>query len=262
MAALFVIAGHGAGDPGACANGFQEAERVRALARRVKELGGDGVMLGDESRNYYADGGISSLGLPRGTQLLELHMDSAGGGARGGHVIINGNYSADAYDEALAAMIAGILPGRSRSLVGRTDLANPARAAAAGYGYRLMECGFITSAADVGIFNDRMDDIAAGILAAFGIDAEGWSDMATKEEIAEAVWGHDINGHGAGERLYLCNKMDYDKSDPTGRGVELTTHDHVKHIAKAVAELSEAVAALSAKVGALGAGEPGEEAPL
>ena len=46
MAHLFVIAGHGAGDPGACANGFSEAERVRALATRIKALGGDRVTLG------------------------------------------------------------------------------------------------------------------------------------------------------------------------------------------------------------------------
>ena len=37
MPRLYVIAGHGAGDPGACANGATEAERVRALARRMKE---------------------------------------------------------------------------------------------------------------------------------------------------------------------------------------------------------------------------------
>lgn len=35
MAHIFVIAGHGAGDPGACGNGYQEAERVRALAARI-----------------------------------------------------------------------------------------------------------------------------------------------------------------------------------------------------------------------------------
>lgn len=43
MAKLFVIAGHGAGDPGACGNGYSEAERVRALAQRIKTLGGNNV---------------------------------------------------------------------------------------------------------------------------------------------------------------------------------------------------------------------------
>lgn len=170
MAKLFVIAGHGAGDPGACANGYQEAERVRALAKRVKELGGDSVMLGDVNRNYYADNGISSLGISTDYKLLELHLDSASGSARGGHVIINGNYAADEWDEALASMIASMFPGRSRAIVGRTDLANPSRAAARGYNYRLLECCFISSAEDMAVFNERIDDLARGILGAFGIE--------------------------------------------------------------------------------------------
>ena len=50
MAKLFIIAGHGAGDPGAVGNGYNEAERVRALANRIKVLGGNNVMLGDTNR--------------------------------------------------------------------------------------------------------------------------------------------------------------------------------------------------------------------
>ena len=46
MAKLFVICGHGAGDPGCCAGGYTEAERVRALGQRIKELGGSEVELG------------------------------------------------------------------------------------------------------------------------------------------------------------------------------------------------------------------------
>lgn len=173
MTKLFVFAGHGAGDPGACANGYSEAERVRVLAKRVAELGGSSVMLGDVNRDYYADGGINTLSISTDYQLLELHMDSATAGARGGHVIINGNYSADEYDNALAKMISTILPGRSKIVVGRTDLANPNRAAARGYSYRLMECGFITDPNDVAIFNANIDNIAHGILAAFGIESSG-----------------------------------------------------------------------------------------
>ena len=169
---LFIIAGHGAGDPGATGNGYTEAERVRALVARIGALGGSNVTIADTSRNWYADNGISSLNIPKDYQIIELHMDSASASARGGHVIINGKYKADQYDNALAKMISGILPGRSQIVVGRTDLANPKRAAAKGYPYRLMECGFITNATDVSIFNSRMDDIAKGILASFGLSAK------------------------------------------------------------------------------------------
>lgn len=167
---LFVIPGHGAGDPGACGHGYSEAERVRALAKRIKALGGSSVMLADFSRNYYEDNGISKLNLPSDYQIVELHMDSGPSSARGGHVIIQaGVGGADKYDKALAGAIAKIFPGRSESLVERDDLANPARAAAKGYGYRLVENGFISNASDVRTFNSRIDDIARAYLAAFGI---------------------------------------------------------------------------------------------
>lgn len=168
---LLVICGHGAGDPGACANGYTEAERVRVLGQRIKELGGDNVILGDINRDYYADNGISYLDLPSDTQIVELHMDSASPSARGGHVIIMEGLDADEYDVALADFIGGILPGRARTLVYRGDLANPARANARGYGYRLIENGFISSEEDLYIFNNNIDALAKGILSCFGFGA-------------------------------------------------------------------------------------------
>lgn len=178
MARIFIIAGHGAGDCGAVGNGYTEAERVRALANRIKELGGDSVMLGDTSRNWYADNGISSLTIPKDYQIVELHMDSGVYTARGGHVIIQeGIGGADQYDNALAAYISTAFPGRAEKIKERSDLANPGRAAAKGYGYRLIECGFITNATDVKIFNDDLDKHAAGILAAFGIKVAGTSTV-------------------------------------------------------------------------------------
>ena len=173
MARVFIIAGHGAGDSGAVGNGYTEAERVRALANRIKTLSGDDVMLGDTSRNWYADNGISRLTIPKDYQIAELHMDSGVYTARGGHVIIQaGIGGADQYDNALAAYISTAFPGRASKIVERSDLANPGRAAAMGYGYRLIECGFISNATDVKIFNDDLDKHAAGILAAFGINAK------------------------------------------------------------------------------------------
>lgn len=216
MAKLYVICGHGAGDPGACANGYSEAERVRALGARIKALGGDSVVLLDTSRNWYADAGINSLSVPSGSWLIELHMDSASASAKGGHVIINGNFSADDYDKALAAFISGMFPGRSNTIVGRTDLANPNRAANRGINYRLLECCFITNSGDLSKFNSSLDAVAKGILAAFGIgasvgkpewvkDDKGWwyrhadgSWPANQWEQIEGVWyWFDASGYAA-----------------------------------------------------------------
>ena len=173
MTKLFVIPGHGAGDSGACGHGFEESERVRALAQRIKELGGDNVILADFGRNYYADNGISWLDLPADVPIVELHMDGVDNpSAHGAHVIILvGIGGADEYDKALAASISSILPGRADSIVERGDLANPRRAYNRGYNYRLVENGFISNAGDVETFNSRIDDIARCYLDAFGISA-------------------------------------------------------------------------------------------
>lgn len=181
MAHIFIIAGHGDGDPGASGNGYKEYERVRALAKKIKAYGGNNVTVGDTSRDWYKDNLISSLNISKDWQIVELHMDGASASsARGGHVIINSAYNPDKYDKALAEFISDILPGRSSTIVKRSDLANPKRAAAKGYPYRLLECGFITNAQDVKIFNGQMDDIAKGILSVFGIKASGSAAATSK----------------------------------------------------------------------------------
>ena len=200
MAKLYVIAGHGAGDPGACGNGYQEAERVRALASRMKALGGSNVEVLDTSRNWYADNGISKLSIPSDAFLVELHMDSATASARGGHVIIYGGYDADDYDKALAKFISGYFPGRSTTISKRTDLANPNRAAQRGINYRLLETCFISNASDISKFNSNIDEVAKGILGAFGISVTTTTNTSTskkdevlsmdKKELATTIWGY------------------------------------------------------------------------
>lgn len=169
MAHVFLICGHGAGDSGAVGYGYQEQERVRTLGARIKALGGDYVTLADTSKNWYKTAGINTLTIPKDWQILELHMDSGAASAHGGHVIIKKGYTADKYDNALAKMLKEIIPGRSNMIAGRSDLANVNRAASKGYGYRLVEFGFISNKNDVKIFNSRMDDIAEGVLKAFDI---------------------------------------------------------------------------------------------
>ena len=198
MAHLFLICGHGAGDSGAVGNGYQEQERVRALGKKIKELGGDYVTLGDISKNWYKTAGINTLTIPKDWQILELHMDSGASSARGGHVIIKQGMSADKYDKALAKMLEEMLPGRSKMIVGRNDLANVNRAASKGYGYRLVEFGFISNANDVKIFNTKMDEIAKRVLKSFDIPVK-----ETKK--IEQVSGTAKNNNQLWYRAYCQN---------------------------------------------------------
>ena len=253
---LYVIAGHGQGDPGACANGCSEAERVRALANRLVELGGGEVGCYDQSKDLYQQGGPLDLGVGKDVPCLELHMDSAGASARGGHVIVKDGLSPDAYDSALASFVAGFFPGRAQSIVGRNDLQNVNVAAQVGQNYRLLECCFVTNQDDVERFNSRTDEFARGILACFGIETE--EDMPTASEIAEAVWNFDQNGtlvrdrvQGTDAAANAARDEVTRTDDPTGRGVEMTTHEHVKWMAAKQAEMDERQRSIEEKVDAV-----------
>lgn len=187
MAKIFVICGHGAGDSGAVGNGFTEAERVRALGKRIKELGGENVELADTNRNYYADNGISKLNISKDYQICELHLDSAAPTAKGGHVIIKEGLNPDKYDTALVEFISTTFPGRSQNIVKRSDLANPKRAHNRGYSYRLIEVCFISNKDDIEKFNKNLDVIAEGILKAFDITPIKNNDFKIKIETTKAV---------------------------------------------------------------------------
>lgn len=225
MTKLIVICGHGAGDPGACGNGFEEAERVRVLGKRIKELGGNNVILEDIKRNFYKDNGISHLTHPKDYQIIELHMDSASASARGAHVIIDAGMTEDKYDKALADFLTGLLPGRSQSIVKRNNLANPARALAAGYGYRLVEVGFISNAEDVAIFNANIDTIAKGILACFDNPANAVAPQPTPaptqslDDVAQAVMRGEY-GNGSA-RVAALTSAGYDADAVQARVNEL-----------------------------------------
>lgn len=169
---LFVVAGHGQGDPGACGNGYSEAERVRTLARKIKEIGGSNVVLGDMDIDYYKQNAWSWGWIPDGAQCVELHMDSAASSASGGHVIIPAGLNSDDFDNKLADFISKMFPGRSNKIVSRSDLQNPNAAKARGINYRLLECCFISNAKDVQKFNADMDSLATGIIQAAGLSAQ------------------------------------------------------------------------------------------
>lgn len=206
---LFIIPGHGAGDPGAVGNGYKEAERVRALAQKIKDYGGDNVILADFNLNSYRSNIIGKRLVPKDCIILELHMDSTTNvTAKGGHIIINAKFKADEYDIALAKMISEMFPGRSKTIVGRTDLANIRRAAETGYNYRLMECCFISNEEDISKFNSNIDALAKNILSCFDIRVKVTVEKSSLDTIAKEVikgkWG---NGAQRKQRL---NAAGYD----------------------------------------------------
>lgn len=235
---LYLICGHGDGDSGAVGNGYREADQVRKLADRIKALGGDSVQVHPKSRNAYAEDDLRDYPIPKGAQVVELHMDHADASKRGAHVIIDGSLTADKYDTALANALAAFFPGRDNKIVRRDDLKNVNQAANRGISYRLVENGFISNKADADKFERQIDDLARIYLNSFGIEGgEDWSEMATKAEITEAVWDHKVGGKRAEDLLALIGST----TDPTGRGMNLNDHDHIKWIAATLKDLTDEI---------------------
>ena len=120
-------------------------------------------------------------------------MDSGSASAKGGHVIIKQGYNPDQYDTALASFIVSFFPGRANKIVGRANLANVNRSAAKGYNYRLLENGFISNKDDLTKFNNHLDELARGILSAFGIGALAPVQASTPVK-AEPIDGYVKSG--------------------------------------------------------------------
>lgn len=204
---LYVISGHGDGDPGACGNGYREADVVRQVSSRLKALGGDSVVELDKSVNWYASRRVNSdlKRLVGNDPVIELHTDSAGASARGGHVIIKSGFKADAYDVALADFVADFFPGRADRIVARNDLGNVNRAASNGINYRLLECCFITNQGDISKLMGEMDAFCAGVLAAFGIGAASGTGTAGWVRNATGWWWQESDGTWPANEWKLVN---------------------------------------------------------
>lgn len=187
MTRLYVICGHGHGDPGSAGGGLNEADLVRDLASEMAKIPGVEVL--DTSKNWFAQNLVNGDLKKKvgGDPVLELHMDWSGSAsARGGHVIVDADLTADRHDTALADYISKRFPGRSDKLVKRNNLANLNRAQRNGINYRLLECCFISNAGDRESFCGDLAGIASGIAGCFGLESSGSATPAPAPSPAPA----------------------------------------------------------------------------
>ena len=74
-------------------------------------------------------------------------------------------------------------------------------------------------------------------------------DMPSAQEVANAVWGHDINGHTASERLYLDNVQLFDRKDYSGRGKDgVTPIERLTYMAAKQESMQKSIDALTKTV--------------
>ena len=166
---LYLVAGHGAGDPGAIGNGYKEADVARQIvAALTTEIGSTlEVTVYDTSKDLYKSKEYSFF--PNDAEVIEVHLNSfSNANAQGTEILIKAGYLPDTLDTALLNAMRDYFT--DRGIKYRRDLANMNYFAEKGIGYRLIEVCFISNTNDMvilmGKFNEFIANMANKIIKA------------------------------------------------------------------------------------------------
>lgn len=178
---LLLIAGHGAGDPGAVWNGRREADETRRLAADLQRaLGGRcTVARYPEDRNAYSDYQSGNLtGTAQFSQydaVLELHFNACADGTDGKLKGAEAYVTTTETDTALASALCKALEslGFPNRGVKRKNWAVIAAARRQGVPAVLLEVCFLDDGDDMALYDRRYDEVAAA-LADAAVKALGW----------------------------------------------------------------------------------------
>lgn len=178
---LLLIAGHGAGDPGAVWNGRREADETRRLAADLQRAlaGRCTVARYPEDRNAYSDYQSGNLtGTAQFSQydaVLELHFNACAAGTDGKLKGVEAYVTTTETDTALASALCGALEalGFPNRGVKRKNWAVIAAARRQGVPAVLLEVCFLDDGDDMALYDRRYDEVAAA-LADAAAKALGW----------------------------------------------------------------------------------------
>lgn len=165
---ILLIAGHGAGDPGACSNYGVEATETRRVVNMLKsQFGGYGVEVDiyPIGRNAYEDvkNGWVQVNFSNYDYVLEIHFNSAGNiSATGTEIWVTPSESGIKVEQLIVNKIASL--GYINRGVKREDFAVIRSAKNKGVSSALIEICFISNQGDMEIYNKKFDDICKAIV--------------------------------------------------------------------------------------------------
>ena len=172
---ILIICGHGAGDPGAVGNGYQEAALVREIAPTLKELLSDyaEVTLFKPNQNMYQylkTG--NTFNFKEFDYVLELHFNAFNGKAYGTEILVHNTEKGTSVEQMIVDNIAK-LGFTNRGVKKRSDLQNMNVCKRQGVSYALLETCFVDNFNDISLYNSKKYDIikaiASGIVEGFGL---------------------------------------------------------------------------------------------
>lgn len=179
---ILLICGHGAGDPGAVGNGCKEADLVREIAPKLKNILSDyaEVTLFDPNKNMYKYLKSTSFNFKNFDYVFELHFnacvnDKNGDGNTTGTEILVHNLEKGTSVEELIVNNISKLGFKNRGVKRRVDLQNMNICKKTqGVSYALLETCFIDDFDDMHLYNQKKCDIieaiAKGIIEGFGLN--------------------------------------------------------------------------------------------
>ncbi|HAR6167696.1 TPA: CHAP domain-containing protein [Staphylococcus pseudintermedius] len=203
---IVLVAGHGYNDPGAVGNGTNERDFIRKyivpnVAKYLRTAGHDVYLYGGSTmkQDLYQDtaygqrvGNRKDYGMywiknvQKPDAIIEFHLDAAGASAKGGHVIISGQFKADSIDNTIQSVIKSNV-GQIRGVTPRNDLLNVNVSAEINVNYRLSELGFITSKKDMDYIKKNYDKYAKDIAGAIHGKPIGGAP-ASKKQAKQTTW--------------------------------------------------------------------------
>ena len=217
---ILLIAGHGAGDPGAVCGAYKEADETRnmvGLLRPILEQRGISVGVYPASRNAYADYKAGTLRATAHAELydyvLEIHfnactVDHGDGKTKGVECYVNSSESGIGVENAICDALHGL--GFTNRGVKRYDKWAVIKSCKnAGTSSALLEVCFIDDADDMKIYTKSRERVAEaianGICEGFGIPykevpAVAKTDMEIAKELAVAKG--IIKGNGSGDMMW------------------------------------------------------------
>lgn len=174
---ILLIAGHGAGDPGAIGNGYKEADLTRELVRLISESLTEyqvDVDIYNMGHNAFKDAQNGTLKLGNYDYLLEVHFNAYNdSSAHGTEIFVTTAENGIEVEQAIMNNLKRYFTLRDSDGVKKTDFLVIKTAKNQGISSALLETCFITNKNDMIVYTvskkDIAEDIAQGIATGFGL---------------------------------------------------------------------------------------------
>ncbi len=207
---VLLIAGHGAGDPGACSNYGTEAVEARRVLNELKALFGGYNVIVDvypTNRNAYADigAGCCQVNFANYDYVFEIHFNSAANPeSTGVEIWVTPAEQGITVEQAIVNKVSAL--GYSNRGVKREDFRVIRTAKNKGTSAALIEICFISNQGDMNRYNSNFTEVCNAMVE--GI-AEGFAIMGDLGDYMSNGALPVTNGNGSGGSL----NVSIDKED-------------------------------------------------